>query len=173
MKRFIKLASKFPNLFEIISRLICVITYSFPFLELYLFFNPLMRSYRISPGWLEAAAISFRANPALSMGVFTVILTVTSIRSIKINYYSRYNLMQALILLFFSNFLDTLDYLFPYVVRGQGSMMAPFFYFICFAQMLLVIYCAIYAIIGKIPNIPLMTEAIKIQISEYGNENKD
>lgn len=168
MKELIKkIASKFPNLFTIMNRLFCSIMYIFPFLELYLFFNPLMRSYRISPSWLENAAIVYRANVWAPFALFAFIIALTTIRSIKLNYYSRYNLTQVLMILFTTNFLDTLDYLFPYVIRGQGSVVAPFFYFVCFAQMLLICYCAIYSIIGKIPQIPVLTEAVEINIREY------
>jgi hypothetical protein len=164
--------SRYPNLFKIINRMVCTIVYSFPFLELYLFFNPFMRSYRISPAWLESAAIVFRQNPWVSYGLFAIIIYATTSKSLKLNYYSRYNLVQALILMFLSSVLDTMDYLFPYVVRGQGSITAPFFFFLCFSLLVLISYCAIYAIIGKIPNIPLITTAVKIQI-EDGRRDSD
>jgi hypothetical protein len=158
---------KLSDLFTIINRLFCSMMYVFPFLELYLFFNPLMRSYRIAPAWLENAAIVYRANVWMSFTIFAFIIAITTIRSIKLNYYSRYNLTQVLMILFTTNLLDTLDFLFPYVIRGQGSIVAPFFYFLCFAQMLLICYCAIYSIIGKIPNIPVLTEAVKMNIEDY------
>lgn len=163
--------SIYRNLLKIINRIICTVVYSCPFLELYLFFNPFMRSYRISPVWLENAAMGFRQNPWLSYGVFTVIIFVTSSRAFKLSYYTKYNLVQALILLFLSSVLDTMDYLFPYLVRGQGSIVAPFFYFLCFCLMILISYCTIYAIIGKIPNIPLITPAVKIQIEDRSGDS--
>lgn len=151
---------------KILDRLICVSVYAFPFLELYLFFNPFLRSYRISSPWLEEAAIVFRANPWFSYLIFALIVGALSIKRIKLNFFRKYNLMQALILIFAASFLDTADFLFPYVIRGQGSIFTPFFNFVCFGLLLLVTYCGIFALIGRIPSIPLLSSAVLVQIQE-------
>lgn len=167
MKNLIKkIASEFPNPFEIINRMWCVAMYGCPFLELYLFFNPLMRSYRISPAWLESMAIYYRQIPGLNLVIFIIIIYLLSYSRIKLSYYSRYNYVQVLIILFLANFLETVEFLFPYAARGHGTITAPFFFFLCFGQMLLICYCVIYAILGKIPNIPLLTRAVKIQLGD-------
>jgi hypothetical protein len=151
---------------KILDRIICVSVYGLPFLELYLFFNPFLRSYRISDPWIEEAAIVFRANTWFSYLVFALIVGSLTIKKIKLNFFRKYNLLQALMLIFAASFLDTADFLFPFIVRGQGSILAPFFNFICFGLLLLVIYCAIFALIGKIPNVPLLTRAVLLQIQD-------
>lgn len=151
---------------RILDRIICVSVYAFPFLELYLFFNPFLRSYRISLPFLEEASIVFRANPWFSYLVFGIIIACLAIEKIKLNYFRKYNLMQALILIFAASFLDTADYLFPYIVRGQGSMITPFSNFICFGLLLLVIYCAVFALIGRIPEIPVLSDSVRLQIED-------
>lgn len=155
------------NLTKTLDRLVSVASYVLPFLELYLFFNPFLRSYRISPRWLEEAAILLRENSWVNYLVFAIVITMISFKRLKISYFSRYNLMQSVIILFAASFLDTADYLFPYVVRGQGSIIAPFFSFLCFGCLLLIIYCVIFAILGKIPEIPVLSEAVRIQIEDY------
>lgn len=155
---------KYSVLFKIFDRIISVAVYTLPFLELYGFFNVFLCSSGLRIPELQEAAYFLKANSWLNFLMFTTIVFLTQSRKLNLSYFARYNLMQALIIIFLSSFLDTCGYLFPYFVLGQGSIGNFVFNILCLLCIVLVIYCAIFAARGKIPKIPLLTEAVRLQL---------
>lgn len=155
---------KYSNLLKILSIIVSVAIYAFPFLEIYCFFNPFLRSVGIHIPMLEESAYFLRENPWLNFMIFTLIIILTQSRKLNINYFVRYNMMQSLILIFMGSLIDTCGYLFPYFITAEGSIGYPIFNTCCFGVLLLTLYCAIFALRGKIPNIPLLTESVRLQL---------
>lgn len=155
---------KYSVLFKIFDRIISVAVYTLPFLELYGFFNVFMCSSGLRIPELQEAAYSLKANSWLNFLIFTVVVFLTQSKKINLSYFVRYNLMQALIIIFASSVLDTFGYLFPFFVLGQGSVGYFVFNIVCFLCIVLVFYCTIFASRGKIPNIPLLSEAVRLQL---------
>lgn len=118
----------------------------------------------MSSNVLEDAAFFLRENGWLNFLIFTVIIVLTQSRQLNLSYFTRYNMLQALIILFISSLIDTCGYLFPLLILAEGSIGYPIFNGCCFACMLLIIYCTIYALIGKIPYIPLLSESLRLQV---------
>lgn len=155
---------KYLNLFKIFDRIISVAIYAFPFLELYGFFNPFLRSVNMSSNILEDAAFFLRENGWLNFLIFTVIIVLTQSRQLNLSYFTRYNMLQALVILFISSLIDTCGYLFPLFILAEGSIGYPIFNGCCFACLILITYCTIYAVLGKIPYIPLLSESLRLQV---------
>lgn len=155
---------KYLNLSKMLNIIISVAIYAFPFLEIYCFFNPFLRSVGVHIPMFEEGAYFLRENSWLNFLIFTVIIILTQSKKLNLSYFVRYNMMQSLIIIFMSSLIDTCGYLFPYFILAEGSIGYPIFNGCCFALLLLILYCVIFALRGKIPNIPLLTQSVRMQL---------
>merc|ERR1712178_120234 len=101
------------------------------------FFNPFLRSVNMSSSILEDAAFFLIENGWLNFLIFTVIIVLTQSRQLNLSYFTRYNMLQALVILFISSLIDTCGYLFPLFILAEGSKGFPIFNGCCFACLLL------------------------------------
>lgn len=152
-------------LLKILGRIISVAIYAYPFLEIYCFFGIYLHSLGWGlPDFAEEGAYILKENTWLNFLMFTVILILTQARRLNISYFVRYNLMQALLLIFLCNFSDTCVFLFPRFCIGEGSIGYPIFNVCSFLIIVLIIYCTLFAIIGKIPNVPVLSTSVRMQL---------
>lgn len=149
---------------KICDRVLGITIYLIPFLELYGFFNIFLRSYDLSPPIIEQAALFLRINNWLNFVIFTLIIFLTQSRRVNLSYFTRFNLLQALVLIFVSSFMDSFGYLFPLLILAKGTVGYLLFNSLSFIFILVTIYCMIYAIRGKSANIPLLTESVRLQV---------
>jgi|Transcript_26064 uncharacterized membrane protein len=160
----------FSNLIKTFTILLSVYVYWFPFLETYLLICPFLRCQRLITYFIEDSAFAQRGDVLLHLTIFGLTFIGIGIR--RIPYLLRFHALQALMLSMVISLVDTAAYLFTVALTAEDSIGYPIFNMFCFIIIALIVYCAIFALVGKITRIPLLTMAVQINLhDDEGNED--
>jgi len=157
-------------LIKIFERLLAILAFIFPFIEISYYFGAkvFLSTDSITLKIIYANYISklssfYEANIYLVFIVMVGIFIICSRGTIPLTKYVRFNIIQAILLNIICSCIGTIFSFLPIVLREStlGILLANFLYL---GILFVMVYSALLIAYGRYPRIPILSEAARLQV---------
>jgi len=158
---------------QIFERCLSIIAFIFPFIELSYYFGAkvflsteslFLKTVYIN--YIQKLSNFYAANIYFIFILMVGVFIICSRGTLPLSKYARFNIIQAILLNIICSCLGSIFMFLPVILRESaiGVLIANFLYL---GLIILISYSALLIFYGRYPNIPVVSDAAKLQVQQY------